>query len=272
MSNAKQQGSKGSARERLREERARLAHKDKIRRQMLVGTAIAGVLAAIGGVGYLVVQANEPTAWEAAATAKLVEPRNTTGPDGTTVMLGKADAPKTLKVYEDVRCPNCAVFEQAVGSAMDKDLKDGKYKVQFIGATFLDQGIPGEGSRNALSALGAALNVSPDAFLAYKHELFSAKYHPVETSDKFKSDKYLIEVADQVPALKNNAAFKKAVDEGTYDRWALEMSKKFNENKDGVEGTPSLVMDGKKVETPEGGTPMTEAAFNAAIDKALSGK
>ena len=76
----------------------------------------------------------------------------------------------------------------------------------------------GEGSKNALSALGAALNVSPEAFLEYKTALYSTKWHPEETDDKFKSDDYLIKVANTVDALKNNKEFQKAVKNGTYDK------------------------------------------------------
>ncbi|MBX9399376.1 DsbA family protein [Streptomyces sp. TRM72054] len=273
MSARNSQATRSAARDRLRAEPERQAKKEKLKRQLIVAASIVGVLAAAGGAGYLINDANKPDAWEAAKNAKLVQPSNTTGKDGTTVILGKADAKKTLKIYEDARCPICAQFEQTVGPTIENDLKNGKYKVEFIGATFVDRTIPGEGSRNALSALGAALNVSPDAFLAYKHELYSAKYHPAETDDKFKSDKYLIEVADQVPALKNNASFRKAVQDGTYDRWALEMSKKYDNNKDGVEGTPSFVMDGKKLTGANGKSVlMTVTDYNAAIDKALAGK
>ncbi|MGW1891993.1 thioredoxin domain-containing protein [Streptomyces sp. NPDC002004] len=273
MSKRNSHEAKTAARDRLRAERERQAKKDKAKRQVVVALSVVGVLAAAGGVGYAVVQANKPAHWEAAKTAKLVEPGNTTGKDGTTVVLGKPDAKQTLKVYEDPRCPVCSDFEQAVGTTVDKDLKSGKYKIQFIGATFLDRNLPGEGSRNALSALGAALNVGPDAFIAYKHELYSAKYHPDEREDKLKSDAYLLKIADQVPALKNNAAFRKDVENGTYDRWALEMSKLFDKNKDGVTGTPSFVMNGKKLTGPDGkNAPMNPADYNAAIDKAIAGK
>ncbi|MFF2849429.1 DsbA family protein [Streptomyces sp. NPDC058001] len=270
MSKRNSQAAKSAARERLREERERQAKKTKAKRQVVVALSIVGVLAAAGGISYAVVQTTKPSYWESAKNAKLVEPANTSGKNGTTVILGESSAKKTLTVYEDPRCPVCAQFEQTVGSTVDKDLKDGKYKIQFVGATFLDR--TGEGSRNALSALGAALNVSPDAFLAYKTQLYSAKYHPEETDDKFKNDAYLIEIADQVPALKDNAKFQSAVNNGTYDRWALEMSKVFDDNKDGVQGTPSFVMDGKKV-TDSGGqnAPMTVEAYNTAIDAALKG-
>ncbi|MEU9402068.1 thioredoxin domain-containing protein [Streptomyces sp. SID4985] len=274
MSNRNSQAAKTAARERLRQEREREAKRAKVKRQVIVGVSAIAVLAAAGGIGYAVVQANKPGAWEAAKTAKLVKPANSSGADGTTVVIGKDTAKKTLVMYEDPRCPVCAQFEQVNGATVDKDVADGKYRVQYVGATFIDNNIPGEGSKNALSAMGAALNVSGQAMLDYKAALYSAKYHPDEQDDKFKSDDYLIKVADTVPALKGNAQFQKAVKDGTYDKWALVMSEKFNTDgkKYGFQGTPTLMMDGKKV-TDSGGqnAPMTAADFGPAIEKALKG-
>ncbi|MFE0646140.1 thioredoxin domain-containing protein [Streptomyces sp. NPDC058877] len=269
MSARNSQANKAAARERLRAERERQAKKDRMRRQLVVGVSAVAVLAAAGGIGYAVVQANKPSQWEAAAEAKTVTaPKNTTGTNGTTVVIGKDSAKKTLELYEDSRCPVCATFEQNVGSTVEKDVETGKYKIKYVGATFIDNGIPGEGSKNALSALGAALDVSPDAFLKYKSALYSAQFHPEEKDDKFAKDSYLLEVADSVPALKGNAAFKKNVEEGTFDAWAMKMSQAFDES--GVQGTPTLKMDGKPV-TAEGtdSPPMTVAQFNTAIDAAL---
>ncbi|MEU1197000.1 thioredoxin domain-containing protein [Streptomyces sp. NPDC005813] len=280
MSKRNSQAAKSAAREKLRLERERQAKREKIRRQAVVAGSLVAVLAIAGGVGYAVVQNNKPTYWETASDDKVVAPANTTGTNGTTVVLGKSTAKKTLKLYEDPRCPICAQFEQTVGSTLKSDFDAGKFKIQFIGGTFLDGdsdksgkiriGSRGEGSKNAMSALGAALNVSPEAFLEYKTALYSAKFHPEETDDKFKSDDYLIKVADTVGALKNNTAFQKAVKNGTYDSWALAMSQTFNTNKDGVDGTPSLVMDGKKLTGSDGkNAPMTTAEFTTAIEAAL---
>ncbi|KOV50089.1 DSBA oxidoreductase [Streptomyces sp. AS58] len=279
MSKRNSQSSKSAARERLRQEREREAKRARTKRQITVAATVVGVLAAAGGIGYAVVQANKPSHWEALKDDKVVAPANTTGTDGTTVVIGKDSAPKTLKVYEDPRCPVCASFEQTVGSTVEKDVEAGKYKIQFVGGTFLDGdsldkgeiGSNGEGSKSAMSALGAALNVSPEAFLDYKTALYSAKWHPQESEDKFKGDDYLIDIAGSVPALKGNAKFQKAVENGTYDAWALAMSKTFDTNKDGVSGTPSFVMDGKMLTTSGGNPPMTVADFNTAVDGALKG-
>ncbi|MFJ3191327.1 thioredoxin domain-containing protein [Streptomyces griseoviridis] len=280
MSKRNSQTAKTAARERLRLERERQAKRAKVKRQVVVAGAVVAVLAAAGGIGYAVVQANKPSHWEAIKDEKVVAPANTTGKDGTTVVIGKASAKKTLKVYEDPRCPICAQFEQTVGSTLDKDVEDGKFKVQFVGGTFLDGdslgkgqiGSRGEGSKSAMAALGAALNVSDQAFLEYKTALYSKKFHPDESTDKFKDADYLIKIAQTVPDLKDNAAFQKAVKNGTYDAWALAMSKSFDTNKDGVTGTPSFVMDGKKLSADSSGNPpMTVEQFTTAIDAALRG-
>ncbi|MFC7309164.1 DsbA family protein [Streptomyces monticola] len=270
MSKRNSQAAKTAARERLRAERERQAKKAKARRQAIVALSIVGVLAIAGGVGYAVVQATKPGQWEAAKDKKLVKPANTEGKNGTTVVLGKDSAKKTLELYEDPRCPVCATFEQGAGEQVKKDVEAGKYKVQFFGASFIDDGAGGEGSKNALSALGAALNVSEDAFLGYKAAMYSAANHPEESDDKFKDDANLIKIANEVPELKNNKKFQKDVEDGTFDKWALAMSDTFQQS--GVEGTPTLKMDGKKLEADingQKGTPMTAEQFKKTIDEAL---
>ncbi|MFJ7154798.1 thioredoxin domain-containing protein [Streptomyces sp. NPDC101118] len=264
MSNRNSKANKDAARERIRAERERQAKKDRARRQVIVAGSVVAVLALAGGIGFAVMQANKPGVWEDAENAPLTAPKNTEGTDGTSVVIGKKDAKKTLELYEDSRCPVCATFEQAVGEQVKKDVAAGKYKLKYIGATFIDNSDNGSGSKEALAALGAALNVSPEAFLEYKAALYSPTNHPAESQDKFAKSDYLLKVADGVPALKNNEAFKKDVNAGTFRKWALEMSKAFD--KSGVTGTPTLKMDGKKIETPQ-----TPEAFTAAIDKALKG-
>ncbi|MGW2083814.1 thioredoxin domain-containing protein [Streptomyces sp. NPDC001880] len=271
MSKRNSQANKAAARERLRAERERQAKKDKARRQIVVGVSIVGVLAVVGLGTWGIMQLNKPSQWEAAKDAKSVTaPKNTSGKDGTTVVIGKPSAKKTLEVYEDSRCPICATLEQSLGETIRKDADAGKYKVQYIGATFLDDMAGGEGSKNTLSALGAALDVSQDAFLDYKAALYSAKYHPQETDDKFKDDSYLIEIADTVDSLKGNAAFQKNVEDGTFDNWAMKMSAKFEDS--GVKGTPTLKMDGKTLTDGKSeNAPMTVEDFNTAITAALKG-
>ncbi|MEV4441354.1 thioredoxin domain-containing protein [Streptomyces sp. NPDC049577] len=268
---------KQSARERLRAEREAQAKKAKARRQLLVAAGVVGVLALAGGIGYAATQMGGKKGtsadWDAAAKKTLVKPANTAGENGTEVVVGNKDAKHTLEIYQDMRCPICSVFEQNNGETIEKDVKAGKYKVSYHIGTFLDRNpqISGTGSKNALSALGAALNVGVDAFQAYNKALYAKDNHPDETKDDFAKDDVLLKVAQQVPQLKGNAEFEKNVKDGTFDKWALEMSDTFDKAKD-VTGTPTLKLDGKKVtvDTPNGkGAPMTPQQFTSAVDDQL---
>ncbi|MFD7668232.1 thioredoxin domain-containing protein [Streptomyces sp. NPDC059788] len=279
MSNRNSQANKQAARERLRVERERQKKKEKVRRQLTVGGAIVAVLAIAGGIGVAVAKSGGDSGsggsdtWAKAASAKLVQPANTSGKNGTDIVVGKKDAKHTLSLFEDARCPGCAGFEQNVGETIQKDLKDGKYKASIHLGTFLDNNLQGTGSKNALSAMGAALNVGPDAFLKYKEALFSKEFHPDERQDKFADNDYLLKVADTVPALKGNAKFQDAVKAGTYNRWAMEMSEAFNGFKD-VKSTPTVKLDDTVLGTDTANgkaAPSTPDAFNAAVDKAIKG-
>ncbi|MEU5895577.1 MULTISPECIES: DsbA family protein [Streptomyces] len=262
MSKRNSQAAKSAARERIRAQQEAERRREKRKRGAIVAGAIVGVLAIAGGVGYAVMQSNAPSKWEEAADAKVVAPANTSGEDGTTVTIGKSDTKNTVHLYEDPRCPGCAAMEQSIGSAVDKGMKDGDYKLSFTIGTFLDNNLSGEGSKNALSALGAALDVSTDAFLEYKTALYSAKYHPSESTDDFAKDEYLIKVANTVDALKGNKKFKSAVEKGKFDPWALKMSDAF-QSAEGVESTPTIKINDKVVETPK-----TPDAWKATLKKA----
>ena len=262
MSKRNSQAAKSAARERIRAQQEAERKREKRKQATIVGVSIVAVLAIAGGVGYAVMKSDEPSTWEAAADAKVVTPENSSGKNGTTVTIGKSDTKNTVHLYEDPRCPGCAAMEQSIGSAVDKGMKDGDYKLTFTIGTFLDNNLSGEGSKNALSALGAALDVSPDAFLEYKTALFSAEHHPSESTDDFAKDDYLIKVANTVDSLKNNKEFKSAVEKGTFDPWALKMSDSF-QSAEGVESTPTIKINGKVVETPK-----TADAWKAALKKA----
>ncbi|MFF7727948.1 thioredoxin domain-containing protein [Streptomyces sp. NPDC008001] len=272
MSNRNNQQNKQAARERLRAERERQAKRDKTRRQLVVAGAIVAVLAIAGGVGYAVSNMNDDKGsggW--AGDKPLVKPANTTGENGDEIVIGDAKAKETLTVYEDPRCPACAAFENQSGAQLRQDVKDGRYKVRFVMVNFIDDASSGTGSKNAVSALGAALNVSPDAFLAYKEALYSPKNHPDERDDAFAKDARLIEIAQQIPALKGNKDFEKAVNEGTYDKWAVDMGELFTKNK--IQGTPALFHGDKKLTGPGGkNPPMAKPDFINAIDKEFGPK
>lgn len=266
MSKRNSQAAKTAARERLRQERERQAKREKAKRQAIVAGSIVAVLAIAGGIGYAVVQGNQPTKWEEAADAKVVAPANTSGKDGTTVVVGESSSDNVVHLYEDPRCPGCANFEQTLGETVNKGMEDGTYKLQFTLGTFLDGNLGGEGSKNALSALGAALNVSPEAFIDYKTALYSAEYHPEESTDEFAKDDYLIKVADTVDELKGNTKFQDAVEKGTYDAWAMRMSQGF-QDAEGVDQTPTVKINDKTIEIPSSADAWATTLKDAGVTK-----
>ncbi|MBQ1087770.1 DsbA family protein [Streptomyces sp. B93] len=266
MSKRNSQASKQAARERLRQERERQAKRDKAKRQLIVAASIVGVLAIAGGIGYAVVQNNQPTKWEEAAKATVVAPANTSGKDGTTVLIGDSETDNVVHLYEDPRCPACASFEQNIGETVNKGMEDGDYKLSLTIGTFLDGNLGGEGSKNALSAMGAALDVSPEAFLDYKAALYSAEYHPEESTDELADDAYLIKVANTVDALKNNKEFQNAVEQGTYDAWAMKMSKTFDDTED-VSSTPTIKINDKVISNPSSVEEWQTALKDAGVTK-----
>jgi protein-disulfide isomerase len=285
MSKRNTQEAKRAARERLRVEREKQARKEKVRRQLVVGGSIVAVLALAAGIGVAVSNMStggegDASDWNAAKKvasstgAKYKAPANTSGKNGTDIIVGEKSAKNVLDVYEDMRCPVCASFEQTTGEVVLKDIEKGKYRGSFNFGTFLDGdndeklSTNGTGSKNALSALGAALNVSPQAFLEYKEALFSEGNHPPEAEDAFADDQHLIDLAGDVEALEGNAKFEKAVKEGTFDAWALKVSEKFNRS--GVTGTPTLKLDGTQLKADaQGSPPMTPEQFNTLVDKEL---
>lgn len=261
MSNRNNQANKAAARDRLRAERERQAKRDKVRRQLFVGGGVVVVLAVAAGIAVAVNKMNQPGEWDAAKSAKLVQPANTSGKDGTTIVVGDKNNKNNLDVFEDLRCPACAQFEQTSGAEVLKGAKDGRYKITYHFGTFLDNNLKGTGSKNALSAVGASANVGLDAFEQYHTLLYSKAHHPEETVDAFASDGHLIDLARDVPALKGNAAFEKAVKDGTYNRWALDSSDAFN--KAGVQSTPTIKLNGKQLQAD---------GIMAQIDKQLGAK
>ncbi|MBO8192729.1 thioredoxin domain-containing protein [Streptomyces oryzae] len=231
MSKRNSQEAKRAARERLRIEREKQAKKERTRRQLLVALSVVGVLAVVAGIGIAVAKMNEQGSSD----------------DGMSVTTGGAKAEKTIDVYEDLRCPACASFEQAVGEPLQKGADEGKYKLRIHLGAIIDGNMGGTGSKNAARALGAAKAVSTKAFAEYKKQLYSAKWHPEEQGpDKFADNNYLLKVSDTVPELKDNKAFEKAVKGKKYNKWAKDMIASFNGAE--IQSTPTIKIDGEQVQ------------------------
>ncbi|AUY52864.1 thioredoxin domain-containing protein [Streptomyces sp. CB01881] len=247
-----------AATERMREERERAERSARIRRRTIVGAASAAVLALAAGAALAV--GGSSGSGDAAANGPLVTPANAGGADGTVITYGKADAPHALEIYEDFRCPYCEQLETTNGKTIQQLADAGTYKIEYHLATFLDQGLGGKGSRTALAAAGAALNEGVDKFKQFHDVLYANQ--PDERNDGFADVNRLLDLAGQVPGLKTDA-FVKAVQDGTYAPWANQVNKAFD--KSGVTGTPTVRLDGQKLDVFTNGAAVTPEKFTAMV-------
>ncbi|MFJ2576594.1 DsbA family protein [Kitasatospora aureofaciens] len=260
MSNTRRTSTKISATERMRAAREQAERADRIRRRVVVGAASAAVLALAAGVAFAVGGSSGSGSADAAASGPLVAPANAGGPDGTVITYGKADAPHTLEIYEDFRCPYCEQLETTTGKTVQQLADAGTYKIEYHLATFLDKNLGGKGSRTALAAAGAALNEGVDKFKQFHDVLYANQ--PDERTDGFGDVNHLLDLAGQVPGLKTDA-FVKAVQDGTYGPWAAKVNEAFN--KSDVTGTPTVKLDGKKLDVLSNGKAATPEQFTAMV-------
>ncbi|MFJ2191289.1 DsbA family protein [Kitasatospora sp. NPDC087861] len=258
MSNTRKTTGKTSATDRMRAARAQAERSDRIRRRVVVGGASAAVLALVAGVAFAVSGSSGST--DAATNGPLVVPANASGTDGTVITYGKADAPHTLEVYEDFRCPFCEQLETTTGKAIQQLADAGTYKVEYHLATFLDKNLGGKGSRTALAAAGAALNEGVDKFKQFHDVLYANQ--PDERTDDFGDVNHILDLAGQVPGLKTDG-FVKAVQDGTYAPWAARVNEEFN--KSDVTGTPTVKLDGRKLDVLTGGKAVSPEQFTAMV-------
>ncbi|MFJ1709540.1 DsbA family protein [Kitasatospora sp. NPDC088346] len=255
-----------TATRRMRERRTRAARAARIRRRAVFAAAAAAAAAAALAGGAVIALGGTGAGHAAAgAPGPLLVPAHASGPDGTVVTYGKADAPHTLEVYEDLRCPFCAQLETRTGKAMQEPADNGTYKIEYHLATFLDDRLGGSGSRTALAAAAAALNEGVDKFKQFHDVLYANQ--PDEHKDTFADVNYLLELAARVPGLTTDS-FIKAVREGTYAPWAAKVATAFHRS--GVTGTPTVKLDGRSLEAFGSSGAVTPERFAELVKQAVA--
>src|SRR5436190_831796 len=58
---------------------------------------------------------------------------------GKPIVLGSADAPLRVQLYEDFRCPHCVDFEQRLGATLTARQQAGELAVELFPMAFVDQ-------------------------------------------------------------------------------------------------------------------------------------
>ncbi|MFJ4919200.1 DsbA family protein [Streptomyces sp. NPDC088725] len=253
-----------SARERLQQEREAHQSREKRKRVLIVSGVVAGVLAAAAGIGMIAAGIGKDKAADAAGP--VLAPSGAQGKDELAIPVGAPDAPSTLTVWEDFRCPSCGLFESNYRSAIQGLEKAGQIKVEYHLATIIDGNMSGSGSRHAANAAACAQDVGK--FAAYHDALYDNQ--PQETDDAFAKDSRLLELADKVPGLKSAPGFSQCVQSGLHNEWVAKSADKFKTG--GFSGTPTILLNGESVLPQKGTENITPANLKKWVMEANKGK
>lgn len=201
------------------------------RRNLAIGATVAAVLVLLIAVG-LVLQNKRDTTGDSAS-----EPAGATADYG--VVIGDADAPTTIVVYEDFQCPICQAFEDETAKQLAAAVEDGKVNVEYRMVSFLDRASKNAYSSRAANAAAAVLDTAGhEAFAAFHAALFADQ--PAEGTAG-PSDEELIDQAVEAGAAYSKVA--PLIENGAYDDWVIAATDAMS--RAGVNGTPTALIDGK---------------------------
>ncbi|MFH8343283.1 DsbA family protein [Streptomyces sp. NPDC018045] len=255
------QDKKSSARERLQAQRAKEKARERRGRQFKVAGAVVAVLAVAGGVAVWAASSGDDS-----GSGKVALPKGTRDSDKPAVPVGKKEAPSTLTVWEDFRCPACAQFEKGFRGAIHELEDAGLLKTDYHLATIIDGSMGGKGSVTAANAALCAQDAG--RFREYHDVLFENQ--PPEQQDRFADKKYLIQLAGKVNGLGSDT-FTQCVEKGTYTDFVYKSNGAFTNS--GYRGTPTVLLNGENLADEKDLTPdgLKQKVRAAAKDKKASG-
>ncbi|MCX5139634.1 MULTISPECIES: thioredoxin domain-containing protein [unclassified Streptomyces] len=263
MSEKNQEG-KRAARDRLIQQREQARARERRRRTLIVSAAVVGVLGLAAVVG--VIAANTGGKGDKAkASGPAVAPSGATGKDSLTIPVGADDAPSTLTVWEDFRCPVCAQFENAFRDTIHQLEQSGQLKVDYHFATLIDGNLGGSGSLRAANAAACAQDVGK--FPAYHDVLY--RNQPQESDDAFGDNGKLIDLSKKVDGL-DTPAFRSCVEDGKHDAWVQKSNTAFQNG--GFQGTPTALLNGESIFPKKGNEAITVANLKKWVAEANKGK
>ncbi|WP_202233117.1 DsbA family protein [Actinacidiphila reveromycinica] len=259
----KNRNGKTSARQALQAQRERDKARAKRKRTLTVAGAVVVVLAAAAGISIAVADRDSGTKTGSGDSAgSVTAPRGAAGKDDLVIPVGAADAPSTLTVYEDFRCPACDEFEKTFTPTIHGLEDSGELRTEYHLVTLIDGNLGGDGSLNAGNA--AACAQDEGKFRPYHDVLYDNQ--PDEQDDRFGDKKNLLTLAAKVPGLKN-ASFTACVDNGTHDAWVKKSNEAFDSA--GFGSTPTVLLNGKNI---YGSTALTPDSLKQMVQAANKGK
>jgi protein-disulfide isomerase len=171
------------------------------------------------------------------------------------VRFGADDVPVTLQAVEDFQCPICQQFESTNADLLKSFREGDQVAVEYRPIAFLDRMSSTEYSTRALNASMCVLeDAGKDAWLTMHQSLYEQQ--PAEGGAGL-PDADLVRMAKDAGA---SNAVESCIDDRRYDDWAAQQTKDVFS--DGVTGTPTLFVNGAKLESSD------TAAIQRAVTEA----
>jgi protein-disulfide isomerase len=234
------------ARELARQQAEAAAKHRRQRRIALLSTLVVFLLLVGAGTAFQSWRTlREPSA------PTTVDPSLTPVPiaEGKPIVLGSADAPVKLTLYEDFHCPHCAEFEEEFGPVLTAAQNSGKAAVELYPMSFIDSG-----SAAAANAMACAAEAGFGS--AYYRGLFA---NPTLQWN----DDQLITLAEQVTAAPSDA-FRTCVTTRAHASWVSSISAAAEAN--GVNSTPTVFLNGTQLDLAN----LTPQTLQSMIDEAAT--
>ncbi|WP_281963897.1 DsbA family protein [Serinicoccus marinus] len=202
---------------------------------VLIGAVVLLVVALVGGLVLWAV--TRQGGLEATGSANAL-------PEGGGIQVGApvSDDVPQVQLYEDFQCPWCGVLEEAVGDDLAARAEAGEITLTVTMMSFLDGTLGNDSSRRAA---GAALCADDEgAFLPYHAAAFAGQ--PAQEGAGW-TDEELLGFGEAAGLTGESlSSFTACVQDGTYDDYVADMQERSN--RDGITGTPRLLVDGEQVE------------------------
>jgi protein-disulfide isomerase len=225
------------------------------RTQLYILAAAVVVIIAVIVFGFI--QYSQKTEIQGAGYGASTSSTAAVGADGVIAVSGPAatggQAPKTIELYEDALCPNCAIFEEQFGQQINQAVDEGKLVVDYRMLTFLDQAsASGDYSTRASAALQCVAQQAGSqsgVFQRFHSALFARGTQPEERGSDDHSNSELAQIATDNGAgaaadcISTGADVQAAKDADATGRQALAAAN------GGVVGTPSVIHEGTPVDT-----------------------
>lgn len=242
MSNERQQ--RAARAEQMRKEREKADRKQ--RNFITVGIVVIVIaLVAVGGWGIKAASDGNKK------NDKLVQPANTTKDFGIVVDAAAvggtpaADAkPVSVELYEDFQCPICRSFEQENGEFLKSQVSSGAVTLTYRPFSFLDEtgGSPNDYSKRSTNVALCALDSGGVADYLKVHDYLYANQPEEQTNGP--------ENPELIKAVKGLGitGIDSCIKTERFMPW-IKAAKEAG-SKNGVTGTPTVLVAGKAVENP----------------------